>query len=185
MKLPEGDEFYEPYLRFRIVKPPEWEFLPPAWSPAAQLRHNPDFDWMQQASLPFVAFVKKHASEEHAYPSTQATARPLLGTVPDNAQARAILAAQLEQMEQGFDDVEIVTATADRIVAGHRANSLVAEFTLYTERDEEIRAFDVRSRAYSIFTPGMVFSVGMSSSIDECFYDEEEFEEILRSITIG
>ncbi len=47
------------------------------------------------------------------------------------------------------------------------------------------RTFDVRSRSYLIMTPGIGFTVGMSSSSDERFYDEGDFEKILGSISIA
>lgn len=43
----------------------------------------------------------------------------------------------------------------------------------------------VRTRSYTIFTPGVGFTIGMSSSTDPAWYEEEEFEATLLSIRIG
>ena len=132
-----------------------------------------------------MVFLQKHASEEHVYPTVQVTARPLVAGEPDNTRARELLEMSIDSLEQQWDDVEVLTATTDRIIGGYRANSIVAEYTLYTERDDEIRAFDIRSRSHTIFTPAVAFTVGMSSSIDEEVFEESDFEQIVSSISIG
>ena len=180
-----SDEFIEPFLRFRIVKPARWSFVPPAWSPIAQLRNAAEgqLEWLKHASQPFVCFMKKHESETHVYPTVQATARPTAIPPPDLA--RLILDRQIELVGQMYEDLEVISATTDAIVAGHRANRLVARGNLITERDGEERAFDVVLRAMSIFTPGIAFTVGMTSSADPEFSAEEELPAVIQSITIG
>lgn len=128
MKLPEGDEFYEPFLRFRIVKPAAWQFMPPAWSPVAQLKNDPDSpEWLAHAAMPFVTFMQRHESDDHAYPTVQVTARRVLGELPDNALARQILDMQVEHLRQTWSDLEVIRATTDAIVAGYRANVIVGD----------------------------------------------------------
>lgn len=180
-----GDEFVEPFLRFRIVKPPGWSFVPAAWSPFAQLRNaaGADVAWLQHANQPFVCFVKKHDSERHVQPSVQVTARP--SGIPPSDIARQILDAQIKFVEETFDALEVISATTDRIVAGYRANSMVARYRFLTDRDGEEREFEVLARSLSIFTPGLAFSVGMTSSVDPEYYKEEEFHSVVRSMTIG
>ncbi len=178
------NDFYDAALGFRITKPASWKFLPPAWSPMAQLRNaNPEVDWLQLAKVPFVSFMGHHTSESHVYPTTQVSARP--STVPTAAEAVAVLEQQVAFVESHWDDYQPLHATSDTIIAGHRANHIDGTYRLRAERDGEEFWFEVRARSYTIFTPAYAFTIGMSSSTDARYYDEADFELALRSIAIG
>jgi len=180
-----GDEFVEPFLRFRIVKPPGWSFVPAAWSPFAQFRNAAGADgaWLQHANQPFVCFVKKHDSESHVQPSVQVTARP--SGIPTSEIARQILDMQIKFFEETFDALEVISATTDRIVAGNRANSMVARYRFLIDRDGEEREFEVLASIARHLRSRPSFTVGMTSSVDAGYYDEQEFRSVVQSIRIG
>lgn len=179
------DLFVEPRLRFEIRKPRPWSFMPPAWSPAVQLRNAADeeTEWLRYASMPFVCFMKRHGSERHVYPTVQVTCRP--SGVPESAAAQQLLDAQIDFFSENFLDFELLEASSKRLIAGHRANSIRAFYTLLGERDGKRRKFRVLLRGYSIFTPGILFTLGMSSSPDPKHYDEDDFTSVLESVRIG
>ena len=179
------DLFVEPHLRFEIRKPRRWSFMPPAWSPAVQLRNAVDeeTEWLRYASTPFVCFLKRHGGEKHVYPTVQVSCRP--SGVPDSAVAKQLLDAQAGFLAEQFADFELLEASSDRLIAGHRANSMRASYTLLAERDDEEREFAVLARSYTIFTPGIVFTLGMPSSLDPRHYDEDDFTSVLASVRIG
>lgn len=185
MGFKQEDEFHERFLGFRIVKPPTWQFMPPAWSPFAQLRNaaETEIEWLKHANAPFVCFMKSHDSEHHVYPTTQVTSRP--SAIPSPAVARQILDAQVAFLETNFDAFRLRAATVDRIIGGYRANSIVASYRLLAERDGEERVFDVLVRSLAIFTAHAAFTVGMSSSTDERYFDEADFDRSLGTIRIG
>jgi len=177
--------FRDNYLRFQLRKPAAWRFLPPAWSPVAQMKNATEdaTDWIRFAKLPFCCAMDHHESPEHAYSTLQVTARPF--AIPSNQTAADILNAQIEYLSQQFLDFEAIQATSEAIVAGYRANLIRSSFVLVTERGEEVAEISVLSRSWMIFAPGWAFTLGLSSSADEDFYNETDFDDIIASVRIG
>lgn len=176
--------FQDVALQFSLRKPAGWRFMPPAWSPVAQLRNasGPE-DWIQYARAPFCCATGSHDSPIHVYPTLQATVRP--SGVPGNEQARAILESQLDFLAAEYVDFESIEATSDAVIGGCRANVIHARFALALQMDGELFMASVISRSYAIFTPGRAFSIGLSSSGDPEYYDESEFRSVVASIRIG
>jgi hypothetical protein len=185
MKNREG-EFYDPLLRFRIAKPQDWQFIPASWSPAAEVRDPDTFDWHRRGALPFVALNRNDASGERLLQSVRVTARPLKGVDVDDTRSRAYLDTQVSALRERMQgDVEIRAASNAETVAGYRANKVVAKLTLHKLKGGFLWPFLLLSHAYSIYAPGMVFIVSMASSSDPLDDRASDFEDILRSISIG
>lgn len=178
------DAFNDALLKFSLIKPSRWRFMPPAWSPVAQLRNaSPPEDWIQYARLPFCCATAGHDSPVHVHPTLQATVRP--SGVPGNEQASAILQSQLDFLDTEYLEFDPIEATSDAIIGGCRANVIKARFILPLEIDGERFMAPVISRSYTIFAPGRAFTVGVSSSGDPAYYDESECQSIVASIRIG
>jgi hypothetical protein len=175
-------EFYDPLHHFRITKPDQWQFQEPRWSPMVQLRNRAGYEteWLRWASEPFVCFTKEHADETQAYPTVQVSARAS-GGVPPSATAKLLLEEQIELLRSTYADFELVSATPDRIIAGFRANAIRATFSFA----DEARQYRVLSRSVTIWTPTASFTIGISTSTDPRFYDEDELDAILASVRIG
>jgi len=178
------NHFYEPFFQFGIDKPDSWRFVPPAWSPVALLKNNPvnANEWPALANQPFVCFMGNHASETEAYPTVQVTARR--SGAPSVEQAGALVQQQLGFMADHFPDFESLAVSSSSIIAGHRAISIRAQYTLIAGEDGEL-SFPVCARSYVVFASGFAFTVGMTSAADPRYFDENEFAGTLQSITIG
>lgn len=177
--------FEEHLLRFSLKKPGSWDFIPAAWSPVAQLRNsnNEDWQWLRQANQPFCCARKLHDCSYHAYPTLQVTVRR--SGVPTNAEAKALLEAQLDFLSKQYPDLDPLHATPDALLSGHRANIIRARFTLFANIEGDEVALPILSRAHVIFSPGRAFTFGMSSSTDKEYFDESDFDEIISSVRIG
>jgi hypothetical protein len=175
------NEFYEPFLKFRITKPDAWEFTEPRWSPMVQLRNGATaaHEWLRWAAEPFVCAMKPHDSDGQAYPTLQVSARMTNGLPPPQMR-RDLLEEQLILLRATFREFELLESTTDRIVAGFRANAIRATAVHTTDRD-----FQILTRLFTLFTPTVAFTIGMSSSADPRYYDEAEFDAMLESVRIG
>ncbi len=176
--------FTDRYFQFSLDIPDHWRFLPPAWSPVEQWKRaaGPE-DLFAFANKPFCCAQAHHDSDRHAYPTLQVTARP--SAIPDNEQAGDILDRQLAVMRGQCPDFTLEFASHEAIVAGYRATLVRGNFTLFTQPRDEIVEIGVRSRSYLVFTPGLAFTLGLSSSDDPAFYDEVDFVGIIRSVRVG
>lgn len=179
------DTFHDPVLHFTLTKPPSWRFMPAAWSPAAQQQNSAgsEIEWLQYAKLPFVCIMASHDSDDHTYPTVQVTARPSL--VPDSAHAEGILSATIGFLQEQIIDFKLLDSSSEIVIAGCRANYVRSSFTVVSERGDEEKLFPSLGRLYTIFSPGIAFTLSMSSSADPAYFEEEEFREILGSIRIG
>ena len=185
MKAKDPDLFSEPYLKFRVRKPSAWRFMPPAWSPVAQMKNaieSPD-DWIHLAKLPFCYAMGNHDSRVHAFPTLQATVRPF--SAPDNKTASTILDAQVDMLAQQYEDFELLSASSDAIIGGHRAIMLRGTFLLPTQPDDELIYISVLSRSFVVFALGRAFTLGLSGSADERYYHEPDFDSIIGSVRFG
>jgi len=182
-----GNEFYEPLLRFRIASPKDWKFTRAVWSPAAQIRDPDQFDWRRYAPLPFVGLARTDATGAQLQQLVQVTADRLTGVgVVDDTFARIHLAGHITWMKlQNGGNVDIRTVSWTESVAGHRANKIVAEHTVYVPDKGFVHACRMLGRVYIIFAAGMAFTVTMVSTTDPRSYRESDFEEVLQSISIG
>ncbi len=177
--------FYNSALRFRVRIPATWNFLPPAWSPVEQMKRamdDPD-DWIHFANTPFCCAMRHHDSRAHAYPTLQVTVRPF--RMPDNATIAATLDAQRRLWSEQLEDFQELDATADAIVAGHRALSLRATFTVQAMPDEAWVPLAVLARSRVVFALNRAYTLGLSSSADGAYFDEAEFDSIVASVRIG
>jgi len=181
----ESTVFYNSALRFQVRIPPTWRFLPPAWSPVEQMKRAIDDrdDWIHFANKPFCCAMRHHDSRLHAYPTLQVTVRPC--PTPDNATIAAILEAQRDLLSQQYEGFRELQATADAIVAGHRALSLRTTFTLPTMPDDALVPISVLARLRVVFALNRAYTVGLSSSADAAYFDETEFDGIVASVRIG
>jgi hypothetical protein len=185
MKIPAGDEFYDALLRFRIVKPQEWRFREAHWSPAAQVVGDPyDFDWRRYQSR---TFVELHKPVEGAPLSPDVrVAVEWLDWIFNDGLIRAFLDRQVAGAMRRSENegVALREATTEKI-AGHYATRLMGECTLYRRDNGFLRPCRALNRTYSVFAHGLAYTVEMTSSIDDRFFDEGDFEDIIRSIEIG
>jgi hypothetical protein len=147
-----------------------------------QLRNRAGYEteWLRWASEPFVCFMKEHDNPEHAYPTVQVSARAA-GGVPPSATAKLLLEEQIALLQSTYDGFELLDATPDRIIAGFRANAIRATFSFASEG----RQLRVLSRSFTVWTPTASFTIGMSTSTDERYYDEHELDGVLASVRIG
>ena len=178
------DAFFEPKLRFGIRKPANWRFMPPAWTPVAQLKNRsaPD-DWIQFAKLPFVSMLGTHDSSDHVYPTVNVSCRPAW-TTPDFDYERH-LERSIEFLRNEHEDLQLLESSANAEVDGRRALRIRHQYTLYAERDGSVLELPVLARSFTIFGNGVVYSLGMSSSADEQFFLEGDFDLVLASVRIG
>lgn len=187
MRFDSGDSiFRDDFLKFSLQKPSHWHFIPSAWSPVAILQRSkePGLDWAKHASLPFCCANDHHDSPDHVYPTLQVSVRPF--QIPGNQLATEILDKNLAFFGSHQVDFELLEATTELIVAGYRTNKIRARYALITQKDDETeREFSVLSRSYLIFAPGRAFTIGMSSSADEDYFSEADFDGILESVCIG
>ncbi len=177
--------FVEPLLRFSLRKPDAWRFMPPAWSPVARMKNASDAsaEWLRRANEPFCCAMGHHESRAHPYPTLQVTVRPF--QIPSNEIAERFLQTQLDFLKEQYEGFSLIHATADGLVAGYRATVIRATFILYVQQADDVIPMSVLARTYVLFTPGRAFTVGLSSSADEQYFDEAEFERIISSVRIG
>ena len=144
---------------------------------------SPD-DWIHYAKLPFCCAMDHHSSNEHAYSTLQVTARPF--GLPNNQSAAAILRAQIDFLAGQHLDFELIDSTSEAIVGGHRANLIRASYCLMTQLpDSDPVEFSVLSRSVVVFALGKAFTLGLSSSADERYFNESDFGAIVASVRIG
>ncbi len=185
MTTSSADVFRDDFLQISVQKPRHWQFLPAAWSPVALLQRSkdPGLEWAKHANLPFCSAMLHHDSASHAYPTMQVTVRPF--QVPGNQLAADLLEQTVTFLAEHQSDFELLDATSEAIIAGCRANTIRARYVLNTQKEgEEQRTFSVLSRSYTIFAPGRAFTVGLTSSADEDYFDEADFASIINSVRI-
>lgn len=178
------DVFVENFLRFRLRKPGTWKFIPPQWSPFAQLRNaaDPGAEWLRRANAPFCCAMQTHDSPHHAYPTVQVTSRPL--AVPTQTVAQMMLEAQIESLRSKYTDFEFIEASTQATIAGCRANFIRATFTVLAQPGEQLIQIPVVSRSYAVFSSTGAFTIGMSSYTDPNYFDEADFRSIIDSVQI-
>jgi len=180
-----GNLFQSHALRFALSKPDSWAFLPPAWSPVAQLKNSGDesWAWIQNANQPFCVARQLHDSQRHAFPTLQATVRPF--GIPTLAQRASLLQMQLDALRKTYGQAEILESSAEPEFSGHPALGIRAILPLTTEIEGEQIQLQILSRVHVIFAPGRAFSVGISTSSDPNYFDEPEITRIFESIHIS
>ncbi len=181
-----NDVFRDDFLQFSVTKPRPWHFIPQAWSPVALLQRtkDPAMDWAKHANLPFCCAMLQHDSTAHAYATMQVAARPC--QVPGNQAAADILEQNLAFLRSHQIDFELLDATTESIIAGCRTNKIRARYTLVTQKEgEEQVEFSILARSFLVFAPGRAFTIGLSSSADEDYFDESDFTWIVESVRIG
>lgn len=125
-----------------------------------------------------------HDSASHAYATMQVTVRPV--QVPGNQVAADLLEQNLVFLARHQVDFELLNATSEAIIAGCRANTIRSRYVLITQKEgEEQVEFPVLLWSYTIFAPGRAFTIGLSSSADEEYFDEADFADIIESVRIG
>lgn len=181
----DSDLFEDSRLKFRVRKPLSWRFMPPAWSPTAQIKRAEDFKetLLRNAKLPFCCAMGHHESRAHAYPTMQVIARnPMPYT---EGIAVTALEAMIESMRSVHPTFELVDAASRSSLAGCEAIYLRGSFSLVITPDDRPVELVVLSRSYTIFAPQATFTVGLSGSADPEYLDESEFDAILESIFVG
>lgn len=182
----DGNTFEEPRLHFRLRKPANWRFLPPAWSPTAQMKNSESFSdtLIRHANLPFCCAIGHHDSTRHVYPTLQVSVRQPL---PYSAGlASTLLESQIEAIRKTHDEFALIDANSRAMVAGFPATFIKCNFTLTVKTDEaELVLMPVISRCYVILAASGSFALGLSGSDDPAYYDESSFESILDSVSIG
>lgn len=163
--MSDAQQFESPEIGFSLRKPQSWEFVPTAWSAA---------DWTGCVNQPFCVARRMHDSQQHAFPSLQATVRPFGN--PTAQQAEALLRMQLDAMRNTYGQVEVLDARADHEFSGHLALGIRAVIPLQ---------IPILTRVHVIFAPGRAFSVGISTSPDPNYFDEAEITEIFASMRIS
>jgi hypothetical protein len=177
------DDFFEPRLRFGVRKPRRWRFRSVPWAPAAQAEALPAIDWARFSRLPFVSMARDVRSHRHPKPMLSVGCRPVEGHGSD--EIRRLLARQAEVVRAELDDVEIQDAAYDSIVGGYRAAHVRFCYSQSVRGRGGPWVMRVLARSYLVLTPGLAFTIGMSSSADPQFGVPEEFAAVLGSIRIG
>lgn len=175
------DLFHEPLLDFQLRKPPAWRFLPPQWSPLAQLKRldDPSVAWAKNANTPFCCAM----GPLFASSAVQVCARPPIAHNP--ALASTLLEAQLSMLRSKYRDFEPIAASSRARVAGCESIHIRGTFSVLNGRAGDTVRLSVLSRTYTVFSPQAMFSVGLSGSADPEHFLESDFELILASIRIG
>jgi hypothetical protein len=176
--------FYEPGLQFGIHKPEGWRFLStPASAPGSPERGGVKSRGKRQARRPFVAMVRDIASGRHPRPTIQVSCRTVAH--PTMLELRRFLEVQLEFLSQELTDFERLACSFDNIIGGHRAAHVQFRYTLQLPCEGGACPMPVLAHNYLVPTPGLAFTVAMSSSPDPRYYDEGDFAAALASVRIG
>ena len=96
----------------------------------------------------------------------------------------AILDALVQHAAQIHETLEIESTYPQAIVAGFPAIGWRGNFQFLQAGNGEEVAVGARSRTYVVFVRGLAFTISLSGSDDPMYYDEAEFEAILRSVRI-
>ena len=160
------DVFYDPPLQFGMRKPWGWRFL-----------------GRPQARQPFLAMVQDIATTRHARPTIQVSCRP--APRPAALELPRLLEAQLEFLGHELADFERLACSFDNIIGGHRAAHVQFRYTLQLPLEDGSCPMPVLAHNYLVLTPGLAFTVAMSSSTDALYYDEGDFAAALSSVRIG
>lgn len=182
----ESDTFYEPSLNFKVTKPSNWKFMPPAWSPVTQMKNaleKNEEHWSQYANQPFCVAMQHHASQRSVYPTFQVTVRYM--PKPNNERANQLLATQLSFCENNFQEFKTIESTSKAIVSGFRANKIRASYILPFESSGEVINASVHTLLYTVFSNQMAFTIGLSGPGEKEFSCENDLREIVQSIRIG
>jgi hypothetical protein len=178
------DFFYAPGLQFGIRKPAGWRFLPMAGSPTRPLgRASFRSGGSRQERLSFVAMVQDIPSPRHPRPTIQVSCRP--AALPTTFDLRRLLEAQLDFLSHELPDFERLTCSFDNIIGGRRAAHVQFRYTLNLPSEGATWPMPVLAHNYLVPTPGLAFTVAMSSSADALYYDEGDFAAALSSVRIG
>jgi hypothetical protein len=178
------DFFHEPGIQFGIRKPPGWRFLAISGSPTRpRARESPKSDWNRQARLPFVAMVQDIPSARHPRPTIQVSCRP--AAHPTTFELRRLLEAQLDFLSHELPEFERLACSFDNIIGGWRAAHVQFRYTLQLPFQGGTCPMPVLAHNYLVPTPGLAFTVAMSSSPDPLYYDEGDFAAALSSVRIG
>lgn len=162
---------------FSVDIPDHWHFMPSAWSPLAQGKRRdaaesaPDA-LLQFALTPFCCAMAHHEAPGKEQPTLQVTARA--SRIPEEAEALALLNFQIEMLRDEPEGFVVEQATHEARVAGHRANFLQVTSMARVEVEDLVAEVGVRSRMYLVFTPGIAFTVSLTSSDDPAYYDEAD-----------
>lgn len=173
--------FHDAHFKFSIDIPDHWHFMPAAWSPIEQAKRSedPDDAWARFADKPFCCAMAHHGVAGKMQPTMHVCARP--SRIPADAEAKALLAFQLELLKDDPQSFVVERATHEASVAGHRANFIQVTSVARTEAME----IGVRSRTYLVFTPRYALTLTLSSSDDTAFYDEADLTGIIDSVRVG
>jgi hypothetical protein len=181
--IADPDLFNDESLGFSLRKAGAWQFMPPVWTPGPLAANSDDSPWgWIRPNQPFCVAQRLHDSPRHAYSTLQVTARAL--EIPSEEQAQTLLKMQLGVLSKHYGQFEVREASADAVVAGHRAIVIRGSFCLITHIEGEQVPVWLLTRIHVIFAPGRAFSIGMTSSLDESYYLESDFAATLASIRI-
>jgi hypothetical protein len=177
--------FHDRYFKFSIDIPDHWHFMPAAWSPIEQAKRSddPEDAWARFANKPFCCAMAHHDVEGKMQPTLQVSARP--SRIPGDAEARALLAFQLELLKDEPEDFAVEQATHEAVVAGHRANVIQVKSMARVEADDVVVEIGVSSRTYLVFTPRFALTITLSGSDDSALCHEDDFLSIVSSVRIG
>lgn len=181
MKFVQGNRYHNPTLQFSIVKPEGWAFMPSAWAlhmKEQYFEHTAEFEELvKSADLPFVHFYQYHEDANYPCPTVQCGCRWNEGVTLDQ---------QLQEVTQDLTKYlptsQILDATSQYILAGHRAIFVKFTFSVNTHRGIPIQCL---GRTIAIARREYVFTIGLTGSVDEKYRCEEEFQKIIRSIQLG
>ncbi|NKF21140.1 hypothetical protein [Solimonas marina] len=178
------DVFEARTLGFSLRKPSAWRFVPTQWSPLARWKNaaGEAQAWLQRTTAPFCCAMGEHRSRHHIAPTLQVVARPLAS--PNSALISTLFEAQLEQLHRTYRNFELLTATSHGDVSGWRATMVRGRFSVTVPVDGVPIEMSVLTRGHVVFAPQIAYSIGLSSSADPAYYDEDELARIIASVTI-
>lgn len=177
------DDFFEPRLRFGLRKPGRWRFRNAEWAPAALAAPLAEIDWARFSRLPFVSLARDVRSHRHPKPMLSVGCRPVARH--GSEEIRRLLDRQAEVVRAELDDVLILDASYDTIVGGYRAAHVRFSYSQVVSSRGGPWTMRVLARSYLVLTPGLAFTIGMSSSADPQFGVPDEFAAVLASVRIG
>ena len=171
-------------LGFSISKPETWAFLPTQWVANIKNRVNHTSEEYQellhQAQVPFVYFQFDHQEADFAYPTVQATCRPIK---PVNKKDRKfMLGQQILTLTDNFEDFSLIESTHNGFISQCPANISKFRFSI---QNVEGTKFSCLARSYTIFVRHLAFTIGLSGPSNGPYVCNEEFDGILKSIIIS
>jgi hypothetical protein len=153
-------------------------------APQAEVRDLAVVNWKRYPTTTFVDF-EKPVQGAPVFPSVQVGVASTKGLTVDERLIPQSLELQVSALSRAWEHLGVeIREASTTTVDGHQTALVVAELTQYRRVNGFQRPYRILSRNYCVYAWGLAYPVTMTSSVDPRFFNERDFETILRSIEI-